>query len=53
VLQAREIRDARFLTPAEIRANAADFTARRIESALANLGQGGGSAYTESGRPTP
>jgi hypothetical protein len=51
VLQAREIRDARFLTIAEIHASAADFTARRIESALANLGPDG-TSYTESGRPT-
>jgi 8-oxo-dGTP pyrophosphatase MutT (NUDIX family) len=52
VLQTREIRDAQFLTVEQVRESAADFTARRIESALANLGQGGPS-YTESGRPTP
>ncbi|HSV38608.1 MAG TPA: NUDIX hydrolase, partial [Nocardioidaceae bacterium] len=51
VLQAREIREVAFLTVDEIRASAADFTARRIESALANLGPGG-PAYTESGRAT-
>jgi 8-oxo-dGTP pyrophosphatase MutT (NUDIX family) len=51
VLQAREIRDVRFCTLDEVRANAADFTARRIESALANL-EPGGPSYTESGRPT-
>ena len=51
-LQAREIREARFLTIEEVRANAADFTARRIESALANLGAQGGPTYTESGKPT-
>ena len=51
VLQAREIREARFCTLDEVHANAADFTARRIESALANLETGSGPAYTESGRP--
>ena len=51
VLQAREIREVAFLTIDEIRASAADFTARRIESALANL-NGGSAPYTESGRPT-
>jgi 8-oxo-dGTP pyrophosphatase MutT (NUDIX family) len=51
VLQAREIRAAQFCTVEEVRANCADFTARRIESALQNLGNGG-PAYTESGSPT-
>ncbi|WP_295659722.1 GNAT family N-acetyltransferase [uncultured Nocardioides sp.] len=54
VRQEREIRDARFLTPDQVRERAADFTARRIESALANLDPArldGGTAYTESGRP--
>jgi RimJ/RimL family protein N-acetyltransferase/8-oxo-dGTP pyrophosphatase MutT (NUDIX family) len=49
VRQEREIRDAQFLTPDQVRERAADFTARRVEAALANLD--GGSAYTESGRP--
>ena len=49
VRQAREIQDAVFCTVEEARERCADFTARRIESALANLG-GGAPAYTESGR---
>jgi 8-oxo-dGTP pyrophosphatase MutT (NUDIX family) len=49
VLQAREIRSVRFCTLEEVRERCADFTARRIESALANL-DGGGAPYTESGR---
>jgi 8-oxo-dGTP pyrophosphatase MutT (NUDIX family) len=49
VRQEREIRDAAFCTPQEVRERCADFTARRIESALANLG-GGAPAYTESGQ---
>ncbi len=49
VPQAREIRQARFCTLDEVHALCADFTARRIEAALRNLGSGG-SAYTESGR---
>lgn len=48
VRQEREIRTAEFCTPAEVTQRCADFTARRITSALANLG--GGPAYTESGR---
>ncbi len=48
VKQAREIRSAEFCTVDEIRERCADFTARRIESALANLGTGR-PAYTESG----
>jgi RimJ/RimL family protein N-acetyltransferase/8-oxo-dGTP pyrophosphatase MutT (NUDIX family) len=48
----REIRDAEFATVEEVRERCADFTARRIESALANLGAGGGPVYVESGRPT-
>ncbi|WP_312856319.1 NUDIX hydrolase [Nocardioides pelophilus] len=48
VPQAREIRSAEFCTLAEVDERAADFSARRIRSALANLG--GGPAYTESGR---
>lgn len=50
LLQPREIRAAHFCTPAEVREHCADFTARRIESALANLA--GGPTYTESGRPS-
>lgn len=49
VKEAREIRAARFCTLEEARELCADFTARRIESALANL-TGGHPAYTESGR---
>lgn len=48
VPQAREIRSAAFLTLAEVDERAADFTARRVRSALAGL-QGEGPAYTESG----
>jgi 8-oxo-dGTP pyrophosphatase MutT (NUDIX family) len=51
VLQAREILSAQFCTPAEVRDHCADFTARRIESALRTLEGPGGPAYTESGRP--
>lgn len=50
VLQAREIRSAHFCTVEEVRERCADFTARRIESALARLGESGVPAYTESGR---
>jgi RimJ/RimL family protein N-acetyltransferase/8-oxo-dGTP pyrophosphatase MutT (NUDIX family) len=49
VLQAREIRSAQFCTLHEVREHCADFTARRIEAALARV-HGSGSAYTESGR---
>lgn len=45
VEQAREIRSAEWATVDDVRARCADFTARRIEVALAN--QGG--AYSESG----
>ena len=48
VRQEREIREAAFCTVEEARERCADFTARRIESALGNL-TGGGPAYTESG----
>jgi 8-oxo-dGTP pyrophosphatase MutT (NUDIX family) len=48
VRQEREIRDAAFCTVEEARERCADFTARRVESALANLGTGS-PAYTESG----
>jgi RimJ/RimL family protein N-acetyltransferase len=49
VAEVREIRTAEFCTPAQVRERAADFTARRVEAALANL-RSGGSPYTESGR---
>jgi 8-oxo-dGTP pyrophosphatase MutT (NUDIX family) len=49
VKQAREIRTAEFHTVAEARELCADFTARRIEAALAVL-DGSGRGYTESGR---
>lgn len=48
VKQEREIRDAQFCTPAQVRERATDFTARRIESAILG-GAAGGAAYTESG----
>ena len=48
VKQAREIREAEWCTVEQVHERAADFTARRIDAALANLG--GGPAYTESGR---
>ena len=47
--QEREIRAAEFCTLEQVRERAADFTARRVEAALANLGPGA-PAYTESGR---
>jgi 8-oxo-dGTP pyrophosphatase MutT (NUDIX family) len=50
VEQTREIRRAEWATPSDVRERCADFTARRIEVALANQGppdQGG--AYSESG----
>lgn len=47
VMQEREIRDVRFCTPDEVRELAADFTARRVEAAVA-----GEVSYTESGRGT-
>lgn len=50
VREAREIRTAEFCTAEQVRERCADFTARRIEAALANLAAGGGPAYTESGR---
>ena len=49
VRQEREIRDAEFCTVEQVRERAADFTARRVEAAVANLGSGS-PAYTESGR---
>ncbi|GAA4370186.1 NUDIX hydrolase [Nocardioides caricicola] len=50
VRETREIRAAEFCTVDQVRERCADFTARRIEAALANLAAGGGPAYTESGR---
>jgi 8-oxo-dGTP pyrophosphatase MutT (NUDIX family) len=49
--QEREIRHAEFATIEQVRERCADFTARRIESALANRAAGGPS-YAESGRRT-
>ncbi|HEU5037089.1 MAG TPA: NUDIX hydrolase [Nocardioides sp.] len=49
VRQTREIRTAEFCTPEQVLERCADFTARRIASALANL-DGGSALYTESGR---
>ena len=48
-LQPREIRAAEFATIDQVRERCADFTARRIESALANAAGAGGPAYVESG----
>lgn len=50
VLEAREIRAVEFCTLDEVYEHCADFTARRIESALGTLEGPGGPAYTESGR---
>jgi RimJ/RimL family protein N-acetyltransferase/8-oxo-dGTP pyrophosphatase MutT (NUDIX family) len=47
--QAREIRHAEFATMDQVRERCADFTARRVESALANLTSGAGPSYVESG----
>ncbi|CAN5580439.1 hypothetical protein BH10ACT10_BH10ACT10_08610 [soil metagenome] len=49
VLEPREIASVQFCTLDEVREHCADFTARRIESALRTL-DGGGPKYTESGR---
>lgn len=48
VRQTREIRAAEFCTPRQARERCADFTARRVASALANLSAAAPS-YTESG----
>ncbi len=54
VRQEREIRSADFYTMAQVRERCADFTARRIESALQNLSSATiGPSYTESGRSLP
>lgn len=52
VREDREIAAVEFKTLAEIRELATDFTARRVESALART-HGGGAPFTESGRPQP
>ena len=49
VREAREIRSAQWCTLEQIEERCADFTARRIRSALANRDSGGGPSYTESG----
>jgi 8-oxo-dGTP pyrophosphatase MutT (NUDIX family) len=49
VVQPREIRAAEFCSPEQVQERCADFTARRVESALANT-RGDGPSYTESGR---
>jgi RimJ/RimL family protein N-acetyltransferase/8-oxo-dGTP pyrophosphatase MutT (NUDIX family) len=49
VMQPREIRAAEFATLDQVRERCADFTARRIASALANLERGRGPAYVEGG----
>ncbi len=51
VAEVREIRTAEFCTLEQVHERAADFTARRIEAALANLDAGSGPSYSESGRP--
>jgi 8-oxo-dGTP pyrophosphatase MutT (NUDIX family) len=50
VRQKREIRSAKFCTVEEIHELCADFTARRVISALINLSDSPGAPYTESGR---
>lgn len=49
VLQVREIRDVQLCTLEQVRQRSADYTARRVQAALAAL-DGTGPAYTESGR---
>lgn len=51
VPQAREIRSAEFCTLGQVEERAADFTARRVRSALAGLAAGA-PLYTESGSAT-
>ncbi|UUZ58405.1 NUDIX domain-containing protein [Nocardioides sp. B-3] len=48
VKQEREIRDAQFCTPEQVRERSTDFTARRVEAAVRSV-LAGGAAYTESG----
>ena len=50
VRQEREIRDVAFCSLARARERCADFTARRVEAALAAVAGTGATAYTESGR---
>jgi ADP-ribose pyrophosphatase YjhB (NUDIX family) len=50
VPQPREIRSAEFCTVEQARERCADFTARRLEAALASA-RGDGPTYTESGHP--
>ncbi len=50
VRQQREIRSARFCTIEEVHELCADFTARRVVSALINVSDSPGPAYTESGQ---
>jgi 8-oxo-dGTP pyrophosphatase MutT (NUDIX family) len=50
VRQKREIKSAKFCTVEEVHDLCADFTARRIVSALINLSETPGPNYTESGR---
>jgi ADP-ribose pyrophosphatase YjhB (NUDIX family) len=50
VREEREIRSVEFCTIEQVRERCADFTARRVEAALASL-HGTGGVYTESGRP--
>jgi 8-oxo-dGTP pyrophosphatase MutT (NUDIX family) len=50
VRQKREIRSAKFCTVEEVHELCADFTARRVVSALINLSDSPGAPYTESGR---
>ena len=49
VREAREIRDAEFCTVDQARERCADFTARRVEAAIAATSDDAGPAYTESG----
>jgi 8-oxo-dGTP pyrophosphatase MutT (NUDIX family) len=50
VREAREIRDAEFCTLEQAHERCADFTARRVEAAIASISDDAGPAYTESGR---
>jgi len=50
VREAREIREAEFCTLDQARERCADFTARRVEAALASTSDDAGPTYTESGR---
>jgi RimJ/RimL family protein N-acetyltransferase/8-oxo-dGTP pyrophosphatase MutT (NUDIX family) len=49
VRQTREIRHAEFATLEQVHERCADFTTRRIETALANVGRGTRTAYAEGG----